>query len=118
MPYKDRATYLAKQREFAARRKARKQLNKAVSALTPSPPRPSSNLIEQAPKGNTSAMPHKSASIKRVNPINPVNPATRPEQRIVSSPKCINCGDTGLLGGSVPCPKCDAGLRAELRLPK
>jgi hypothetical protein len=39
---------------------------------------------------------------------------TTPAPQIVSSPKCWTCGDTGLLGASVPCPRCDDGLRAEL----
>jgi hypothetical protein len=35
MPYKDRETYLRKQREFAARRKARKQITNTFKTLNP-----------------------------------------------------------------------------------
>ena len=110
MPYKDRATYLKKQREFAARRKARKESAKDMGLKPLTPLTPKTPKISSTPyQGLTSVASAKQVharGISAVNPSDPVNPNLR------SEPDCINCGDTGLLGGSIPCPKCDAGLRA------
>jgi hypothetical protein len=99
MPYKDRATYLRKQRELYARRKARVVQNN-----------PSTPLISKT-KVQTLATPlssmgthHTPATFKRGISANPTNPITTPKDS-KTAPQLAQLFPFGLLGSQV-CPYC------------
>jgi hypothetical protein len=110
MPYKDRETYLCKQREFAARRKIRKRIASAIQTHV-NPALTRANL--KGIPANNQAVTHTRMRRNSKSTTNS-NRTLTPTPQTVNSPKCVMCGDTGLLGGSIPCPRCDAGLRATL----
>jgi hypothetical protein len=71
MPYKDRETYLRKQREFAARRKARKQITNTFKRVNPTLTPAFSSARDISCKNPILAVGNRLPQIKKP----PVNPA-------------------------------------------
>jgi hypothetical protein len=90
MPYKDRETYLRKQREFHARRKARAQSsgvnsNISLTAANPYPQKTGSERFENRPPVSGKRMPIQPVSgVNRASvPLTPLTPMIRvQEQRV------------------------------------
>jgi hypothetical protein len=74
MPYKDRETYLRKQREFAARRKARKQITNTFERVNPTLTPAFSSARDISCKNPIPAVGNRLQQIKKP----PVNPAPVP----------------------------------------
>src|SRR5258708_3565412 len=103
MPYKDRATYLRKQREFYARRKARAQ-GSGVNPLTPLTPPISKTKIRTpvTPLSSAGAYPTP-ATLKQGGSANPTNPKAPKDPK--TAVQLATPFPSGLLSSQV-CPYC------------
>jgi hypothetical protein len=123
MPYKDRATYLRKQREFYARRKARAR-SSGVNRVTPLTPPISKTRIQTPVTPVFEAGTHPTlATLKRGGSANPTNPKTpKPPKTAVQlatpfpsgflhSSVCPYCHSSGYSSPGTRCSYCRDGAR-------